>query len=820
MRTSAHVVVIGGGVVGASVLYHLTKAGVTDAVLLERSELTSGSTWHAAGGMHTLNGDPNVAGLQKYTVELYDQIQRVSGIDCGIHLSGGVLLADTEERMDWLRLAHARNRYLGLETELISVAEAAKFLPVMDEKYFVGAMFDPVEGNVDPSGVTRAFARSAQLAGAEVVQHTRVEAIRQLPDQTWELDCGEQGTITCEHFVNAGGLWAREVGRMCGIELPVLAMEHMYLLTEPVPELDGSPMFHAMDFAGEVYMRKEGDGLLLGTYEPNGVPWSPQTTPWDFGHQLLAPDLDRISDNLAVAFDHFPVFHEVGIKSVINGPFTFAPDGNPLLGPVRGQRGHWVACGVMAGLSQGGGVGLALANWITHGDPGFDVWGMDVARFGEWATPAYTNAKVRENYGRRFRIAYPNEQLPAARPLLTTPIHGRLDAANAVWGASYGLEHALWFQRSEDVTPGTARLETATLRRSNAWDAVAEESLAVRSGVGLIETTNFAKYEFTGPGARDFLDGILTNRLPQPGRIVLSPMLNHDGRLIGDFTVAGLPGENTSDGPERLMVFGTGAAEAYHQRWFDAQLPTEGSVRYRALGPGLTGLSIAGPRSRDVLASLTSADVSKEAFGFLHIRRLELGMIPALVGRISFTGDLGYELWVEPAYQAQLFDLVVQAGRHHGIRLFGGHALNSLRLEKSFGSWATEYRPSYDPDEAGLGLFVKPEKGDFVGRDAVLRLREIGPSRRLVTFTVDVEDGPHAADVIGDEPVWHDGAVVGRVTSGGYAHASRASVALGYVPADLAAATDGFEIEVLGERRRATRLDHCLFDPAATRMRG
>jgi dimethylglycine dehydrogenase len=820
MRSSAQVVVIGGGVVGASVLYHLTRAGVTDAVLLERSELTSGSTWHAAGGMHTLNGDPNVASLQKYTVELYDEIQRASGIDCGIHLSGGVLLADTEERMDWLRLAHARNRYLGLETELISVAEAKEFVPVMDEKYFVGAMFDPVEGNVDPSGVTRAFARSAQLAGAEVVQHTRVESIRQLQDQTWELDCGEQGTIICEHFVNAGGLWAREVGRMCGIELPVLAMEHMYLVTEPVPELDGSAMFHAMDFAGEVYMRKEGDGLLLGTYEPNGVPWSPHTTPWDFGHQLLPPDLDRISDNLAVAFDHFPVFHEVGIRSVINGPFTFAPDGNPLVGPVRGQRGHWVACGVMAGLSQGGGVGLALANWITQGDPGFDVWGMDVARFGAWATPAYTNAKVRENYGRRFRIAYPNEQLPAGRPLLTTPVHDRLDAANAVWGTSYGLEHALWFQRSEDVTPGAERLETPTLRRSNAWDAVAEESLAVRERVGLIETTNFAKYEFTGPGARAFLDGIMANRLPQPGRIALSPMLNHDGRLIGDFTIAGLPGENAADGPERLMVFGTGAAEAYHQRWFDAQLPTDGSVRYRARGPGLTGLSIAGPRSRDLLASVTSADVSNEAFGFLHIRRLEVGMIPALVGRITFTGDLGYEFWVDAAYQAQLFDLLMEAGREHGIRLFGAHALNSLRLEKSFGSWATEYRPSYDPFEAGLGYFVKPDKGDFIGREAVVRLEEAGPVRRLVTFTVDVEDGPDAADVIGDEPVWCEGAVVGRVTSGGYAHASGASVALGYVPADLATANERFEIEVLGQRRPATRRDQCLFDPGATRMRG
>ncbi|MGC1207429.1 MAG: FAD-dependent oxidoreductase, partial [Ornithinimicrobium sp.] len=498
MTSSAQVVVVGGGVVGASVLYHLTKAGVTDVVLLERSELTSGSTWHAAGGMHTLNGDPNVAALQKYTVELYAEIERISGVDCGVHLTGGLILADTEERMDWLRMAHARNKYLGLDTEMISVAEAKQRLPIMDEQYFAGAMYDPFEGNVDPTGVTMAYAKSAQMAGAQIELHTRVEAINQQADGSWHLDCGEKGSITCEHFVNAGGLWAREVGRMNGLELPVLAMEHHYLITEAVPELADVPIFHAMDFGGEVYLRKEGEGLLLGTYEPHGVPWSPKTTPWDFGHQLLTPDLDRISANLERAIDHFPIFGQVGIKTWINGPFTFAPDGNPLIGPVRGQRGHWVACGVMAGLSQGGGVGLALANWITEGDPGFDVWGMDVARFGEWATPAYTNAKVRENYGRRFRIAYPNEQLPAARKIATSPIYDRLDAARAVWGVSYGLEHALWFDRSD---ASAKPMETPTLRRSNAWDAVAAECAAVRERVGLIETTNFAKYEFAGPGA-------------------------------------------------------------------------------------------------------------------------------------------------------------------------------------------------------------------------------------------------------------------------------------------------------------------------------
>ncbi len=842
MKSSAQVVVIGGGVVGASVLYHLTTVGLSDVILLERSELTSGSTWHAAGGMHTLNGDPNVAALQKYTVGLYAEIERISGIDCGLHQTGGLILADTAERLDWLTMAHARNKYLGLETEMISVAQAREHLPIMDEQYFVGAMFDPFEGNVDPTGVTRAYARCAQLAGAQIEQHTRVQAITRRSDGLWELDCGERGSVVCEHFVNAGGLWAREVGRMCGLELPVLAMEHHYLITEPVPTLKETPIFHAMDFGGEVYLRKEGEGLLLGTYEPNGVPWSPHTTPWNFGHELLKPDLDRISENLSVAIDHFPVFGEVGIKTVINGPFTFAPDGNPLVGPVRGQPGHWVAAGVMAGLSQGGGVGLALAHWIAEGDPGFDVWGMDVARFGAWATPAYTDVKVRENYGRRFRIAYPSEQLPAGRKMMTSPIYPRLDAAGAVWGVGYGLEHALWFQPESDRVPGQPRVESATLRRSNAFAAVAAECEGVRSGVGLIETTNFAKYEFAGPGARAFLDRLLTNRMPAIGRMVLAPMLNEGGKLIGDFTVAALPPVGVCDGPERFIVFGSGVAQGYHERWFDQQLAPDESVHYRSLGANLCGLALAGPASRDLLASVTTEDVGADAFALLDVAAVNIGSVPALLGRISFTGDLGYEIWVEPAYQVQLFDLLTAAGATHGLTLFGGHALNSLRLEKSYGAWATEYRPIYRPDEAGLGLFVKPDKGEFIGREALLAARTVGATRALTAFTVDVAtdvDHDEIADAVGDEPIFVDGVVVGSVTSGGYAHHVAASVALGYIDVDAAEAAaasaaatadsaadstvhpePGFEIEILGSMRPAKRLRECLFDPTGMRLRG
>ncbi len=814
MNDAAQVVVIGGGVVGCSVLYHLTRAGWTDVMLLERRELTAGSTWHAAGGMHTLNGDPNVAQLQRYTIELYREIEEISGQDCGVHLTGGLVLADSDERLDWLKMAHGRGRYLGMETEMLSMAEAEELFPLMDASKFVGALYDPLEGHVDPSGVTHAYAKSAQKAGAQIHRQTRVTALSARTDGTWDV-VTEAGTVHAEHVVNAGGLWAREVGRMAGLELPVLAMEHQYLLTEPMPEVaaynsanGGRELVGVLDFGGELYLRQEAGGMLMGTYEQGGTPWSPHETPWDFDTELLPPDIDRIADSLAVGFAHYPAFADAGIKQIVNGPFTFAPDGNPLVGPIRDLPNYWVACGVMAGLSQGGGVGLALANWITDGDPGMDIWGMDVARFGRWATPAYTDAKVRENYSRRFRITFPNEELPAARPLQTTAIYDEHTAANAVWGAAFGLEYPLWFQR-----PGHDPVEEITFTRSNAFDVVAEECRAVREGVGMIEISNFAKYAVRGPGARDWLSELLANRIPEPGRMALSPMLNRQGRMIGDFTVAAL-------GADWYYVFGSGIAEQYHMRWFGQHLASGDGVELLAEGLGLVGLSVAGPASRSLLADVASADVSSDAFGFLDFRPMDVGMVPALVGRISYTGDLGYEIWVRPEYLRALFHLLRHAGAPYELRLFGARALDSLRLDKGFGSWAREYRPIYGPYEAGMGWFVKPDKGDFVGRDAALAERDAGPKRRLVTFAVDAPSiRGTVADVIGDEPIWHDGAVVGWVTSGGYAHWSQQSVALGYVPSELAEATNGFDIEILGVRRDAVRLDEPLFDPTGSRMR-
>ena len=802
MKSHSQVVVIGGGVVGCSVLYHLTKLGCKDAVLLERSELTSGSTWHAAGGMHTLNSDPNVARLQKYTIELYQEIERISGQSCGVHLTGGLMLADNDERLEYLKILQGKARVMGNDCQTVSLSEAQAMHPLFDPKYFVGALYDPLEGHIDPSGVTNAYAKAARIQGAEIYRHTKVEALNQTADGGWEV-ITDKGTIQAEKVVNAAGLWAREVGRMVGLELPVLAMEHHYLLTEPVPEIyeRETELPHALDFAGEIYTRQEQRGFLLGTYEKNAVPWSPKTTPWDFGHELLQPDFDRIGERLDTAFKHFPFLAEAGIKQTINGPFTFAPDGNPLVGPVRGLRNFYVACAVMAGFSQGGGVGLALANWIMDGNPGMDVFAMDVARFGAFATPQYTNARAREFYGLRFSIPYPNEVRPAGRPLRRTPVYDRLKAHNAVFGVGFGVEHALYF-----APKNTDPAEQLSFRRSNAFPAVAEECHAVRSGVGLLEISNFAKYEISGPGAEAYLDKLLANRLPTTGRIALSPMLKLDGKLIGDLTVA-------RAGPEIFYIFGSGAYEGVHRRWFEQHMPASG-VQLRSLASEWTGFAIAGPKSRELLSRLVWDDVSNEAFPFLSFRGMFVGMAPCKVGRISFTGELGYEIWTPADYQLALYEALLEAGQDLNLHHFGGYALNSLRLEKNFGGWLREYTPDFSPFEVGLGRFVNFKKGDFIGREAALKAKEQGGDKALIALVVDVSDN----DATGFEAVYHADQVVGWVTSGGYGHSVDKSIALACVPRAVAEA-EAFQVELIGEKRPATRITEPLYDPSGDKMR-
>ncbi len=803
MKTSARAVVIGGGVVGASVLYHLARIGWTDVLLLEKGELTSGSTWHAAGGMHTFNGEANISRLQKYTIDLYREIEALSGQSCGLHPNGGLMLAATPGELDSLKLICSRARYLGMETEMISLEEARNLNPLIDASHFIGALWRADGGHCDPSGTTHAYVKAARQLGAAVERFTRVLSLGQRRDGTWDV-VTDKGTVHAEHVVNCAGLWAREVGHMVGTELPVLAMEHHYLLTEDIPELQGldREIVNTTDYAGEIYLRQERGGVLIGTYEPHGIVWSPVRTPDDFSMQLLPEDFERLAPYFEIGFKHFPALGRVGIRKAVNGPFTFAPDGNPLVGPVRGVSNFWVACAVMAGFSQGGGIGLVLSRWMAEGDPGQDIISMDVARFGAFATPKYTSLKVPENYSRRFRLAYPNEELPAARAVRRSPIHDRLKAAGAVMGANFGLENALWF-----APEGVAPTETPTYRRSEAFPVVRAECQAVRSTVGLYETTNYGKYEVAGRGARGWLDRVFASRIPRPGRFALAPMLNPAGRIMGDLSIACIA-------QDRFLIIGSGFAEEFHLRWFWAAEPPA-DVWVRSAASTLCGVSIAGPRSRELVQRLVRDDLSPTAFKLFQVRETAVGFAPAILTRAGFTGELGYEIWTTPDYFASLYDDLWEAGRELGLVHFGGRALSSLRLEKAYGSFNKDFRPDYTPGETGLDRFVDFSKPEFTGRAAALAERAAGPKRRFVVMEVADAD----AEVVGYESIMKDGTAVGYVTSGAYGHCVGRSLAAGYVPTALAREGARFEIDILGEMRAATVRLEALYDPQGLRLR-
>ena len=798
MKTTTRVAIIGGGVVGCSVLYHLTKLGWSDVMLLERSELTSGSTWHAAGGFHTLNGDTNMAALQGYTIKLYRELEAMTGMSCGLHHVGGVTLADNQDRFDMLVAERAKHRYMGLETEIIGPDEIAKIAPVTNTDGIIGGLYDPLDGHLDPSGTTHAYAKAARMGGAHIETHCKVLSTTQRADGTWDL-VTDKGSVHAEHIVNAAGLWAREVGAMAGVYFPLLPMEHQYIVTEDVPQIAamidaGGEHPHVMDPAGESYLRQEGRGLCIGFYEQPCRPWAVNGTPWDFGHELLADDFDKIEDSIAFAYKRFPALQSAGVKSVIHGPFTFAPDGNPLVGPVPGMRNYWSACAVMAGFSQGGGVGLTLAQWMVEGEPERDVFAMDCARFGAWITPGYTVPKVIENYQRRFSVSYPNEELPAARGLRRTPMYDHFSSMGAVWGAQFGLEVPNYFAQT-----GEPDFETPSFRRSNAWDAVRREVKAVRSGVGINEVHNFSKFLVSGTGARAWLDRIMAGRIPQVGRLSLTPMLSPKGKLIGDFTVSCI-----REGLFQLTA--SYGSQAYHQRWFEENMAP--GVTLQNISDQRTGFQIAGPKAAEVLQSCTTVNVAE--IKFLDVIELMVGSTACLVQQVSYTGDHGFELYCDPMAQRTLWDSLWEAGKPHGMTPFGMRAMMSLRLDRFFGSWLSEFSPDYTAAETGLDRFISFRKPvDFIGRSAAEAERLTTPERQLVIFEVDAL----VADVVAYEPVFINGTVQGFCTSGGYSHHAEKSIAFALVP--RAAVTDDLqaEIEILGQLCPAKRLLEPLLLP-------
>ena len=796
MKTTTRVVIIGGGVVGASVLYHLTKLGWSDVMLLERAELTSGSTWHAAGGFHTLNGDTNMAALQGYTIKLYKELEEITGLSCGLHHVGGVTLADNKDRFDMLVAERAKHRYMGLETEVIGPDEIAKIAPIANTDGIIGALYDPLDGHLDPSGTTHAYAKAARMGGATIETHTMVSATTQRADGTWDV-LTDKGTIHTEHVVNAGGLWAREVAAMAGIYAPLHPMEHQYIVTDDVPEIVARDTEHphVMDPAGESYLRQEGRGLCIGFYEQKARPWAVDGTPWSFGAELLPDDLDKIEDSIEFAYNRFPALARAGVKSVVHGPFTFAPDGNPLVGPIPGLQGYWSACGVMAGFSQGGGVGLMLAQWMVEGECERDVTAMDVARFGDWITPGYTRPKVIENYQKRFSIAYPNEELPAARPHRTTPMYDIFSGLGAVWGHQYGLEVVNYFAQGNEPT-----FEEPSFRRSNAFDATAREVKSLRENVGITEVHNFGKYRVTGANARAWLNRIMAGRIPKTGRISLTPMLSPKGKLLGDFTVA------CHDDTTFTLTASYGA-QAQHMRWFLQH--QESGVTMENISDKLNGFSIAGPNARDLLRACTRDNTD---LNFLDTRAMTIDQTACTVNRVSYTGDLGYEIYCDPMDQRALWTTLWTAGQPMGLSLFGMRAIMSLRLDRFFGSWMREFSPDYTAAETGMDRFIKWDK-DFIGKDAA---QADTPTRQLATFEVDAND----ADVTAYEPVFIDGAVQGFCTSGGYSHHTGKSIAFAHIPKNRATEGLKVQIEILGEMRDATLITAPIFDGNGTRMRG
>ncbi|MBX2839092.1 MAG: FAD-dependent oxidoreductase [Gammaproteobacteria bacterium] len=800
LPSHAKVVIIGGGVVGCSILFHLAKFGWKDTVLLERDELTSGSSWHAAGQIHTISSDPNISRLQSYTINLYKEIEELSGQSVGLHLTGGFYLASNKTWYDYLKRERSKARYMGLEQEWISPKEVSERHPLIDPKHYLAALWDDQDGDLDPSGTTYAFAKAAKHYGGQYFTHTPVTATQQGTDGTWNV-VTPKGTVNAEHVVNCGGLWAREVGHMAGLHLPVQPMEHHYLLTETIDDIKnfGSRLPCGIDYQANIYFRQERDGLLLGTYEPVGVPWKVDGTPMDFGHELLNPNLEHIADRLELGFERIPALADAGIRQTINGPFTFGPDGNPMIGPVPGMHNYWCAVGVMAGFCQGGGVGLTMAEWMIDGEPSIDVWAMDVARFGKWATPDWGTVKSTENYERRFVMTFPNETLPKGRRQQTTALYDRLIQKGALMGQAFGLEHALWFAKSPDDAH-----EEPTFERNRSHDYVANEVYAVRNGVAGIEIANFAKHSICGAGARDWLNKTMAGYVPMPGRIALTPMLTNKGRLYGDFTVACFDDEH-------FMIFGSGAMQDAHSRWFSRSLPSE--VSYENQTEDWHGIALSGPDSRELLLTITRHDVSAEAFAFRDTTNTFVGGVPVVLNRLSFSGELGYEIYCRPQYLLRLSEAVEEAGKALNYRWYGNRALMSLRLEKAWGAWGLEFRPDFNALESGMDVFINWDK-DFVGKDATLEIKKQGIDRRLVTLSIDTP-----IDVSTDEAILHNGKAVGYVSSGGYSHTFNRSLAMGYVQLEHTQPDTILEVEILGEKRIATVLDKPLYDPDGIRMR-
>ena len=811
MKDQAKVVVIGGGVVGVSALYHLARKGWgEDVVLLEKAELTSGSTWHAAGLLPLFNMSYSVGQVHKYSVNLYRQLEEETGQPVGFAQVGNLRLAMNDDRMDEYHQYAATARTIGIEVRFLTPEEIGSLWPLCNTEGLVGGIFHPEDGYIQPADLTQALAKGARARGATIYRNTAVLDIEQATSGGWVVET-EKGSITCDHVISATGNYARKTGAMVGLEIPVIPVEHQYIVTEAHPALqqrkkEGLPEMGVLrESDGSWYLREENNGFILGPYE-KGAPACYVDGPDPRAeYELFQEDIERLEPHIEAAMNRVPAFGEVGIKKVYNGAIAYTPDGNPIIGPAWDLDNFWLNEGHSFGITAAGGAGWQLAEWIVEGEPTIDMLGVEPRRFGDYATKKYLIEKNEEAYSHVFIIHYPDEERPGARPLRTAPCYERMKARGAVFGQKFGWERPNFF-----ATDGMPQEDDWSFRRSRWFEAVRREVANTTQNVGLLDMTAFAKCRVSGSGAEAFLDSFVANSLPKKvGGLSLAHALNTRGGIHSEFTIRRESGDS-------FYLVSAGALQRLDHDYLKKHMPRDGSVQFTQLTGAYGVLVLAGPKARALLERVTDADLSNEAFRWLTAQDIVVGMAPVNAMRVNFVGELGWELHHPIEYQNHIFDTLFAAGEDLGLRPFGIRAMDSMRLEKSYRMVGTELSIEYSAYESAMDRFVKPDKGDFIGRDALLAWQEAGMSNRLVTLEVhDVDD----ADALGNNALLKDGELVGRATGGGFGFRVGKSLALGMVKPELAEPGARLEIEILGKSHAATVIPDSPFDPKNERLR-
>ena len=810
MKSKARAVVIGGGVVGVSTLYHLAAKGWDDSILLERKSLTSGSTWHAAGLLPLFNMSYSVGQIHKYSVRFYQELQDETGMDVGFRKVSNIRLASTQDRMDEYLQYKGVADTIGVEVNVLSPQEIKDCWPLVSTENLIGAIQHPEDGYIQPADLTQAFAKGARDKGAKIEINTNVISIKRSPNDTWIVET-DKGHIECEHVISCSGNFARKTGKMVGLDLPVIPVEHQYIVTEQHPLIKerkdkNLPELGVLrDSDASWYMREEAGGLILGPYEQGAPACYVDGPDENSEYELFQEDLDRISDHIESAIFRVPIFGEVGVKKVYNGAIAYTPDGSPIIGPAWDLKNFWINEGHSFGVTAAGGAGWQLAEWIVNGNPTIDMLGVDPRRFGDYATKSYLIEKNEEAYANVFTVHYPDEERPAARPLRTAPCYERLKKMGGVFGASFGWERANWFAPN-----GVEAIDDWSFRRSSYHEHVGAEIQNMSKNVGLLDLSGFAKCRISGPSAENFLNFLVANKISKTiGRVSLCHALNSLGGVHSEFTI-------TKESENSFYLVSAGAYQRLDHDWIKKNMPTDNSVIFEDLTNSKGVLVLAGPKSRDLMKLVSKDNFENENFPWLTSQIVNIGNYPVLAMRVNFVGELGWELHHPIEYQNQIFDILFQHGSKLNLKPFGIRAMDSLRIEKSYRLPGRELSIEYAALESGLNRFVSENKGDFIGRDGLAEWKSKGLSYGFVTLEVhNVKD----ADALGNNPIYLDGKVIGRATSGGYGHRIKKSLVLAMINPSLIKIGLKVKIDILGTKYDASIINESPYDPSNEKLR-